>query len=137
MAHMSTKGIQIKGNIYTDKGEEDDIFLGNIENIKEIKESKEYLIELRKINILRFFKEYCQLYIEIGNKGKITRQTAAYIIAGSMFDRGLKEIPEIEEIVTLAGILELPYQHATDNGDKQTYDTEWNKLVDKIRNLKY
>lgn len=124
-------------NIYIDKGEKDEIYVGDIENIQEIKDSEEYLINLKKINKPQFFKQYSQLYIELSKKGKITRQTAAYIISGWMFDSELKSIPEIEEIVMFASYLEVPYHIATAEGDEHAYDIEWNKLVDKIQNLKF
>ena len=124
-------------NIYTDKGEEDEIYVGEIDNIQEIKDNEEFLINLKKRNKPQFFKYYSQLYIELSKKGKITRQTAAYIISGWMFDSELKGIPEIKEIVMFASCLEVPYHIATDQGDKHAYDMEWNKLVDKINNLQY
>lgn len=124
-------------NIRTDKGEEDEIYTGDIDNIKELKDSEEYLTNLKETNKQLFFKQYCQLLIEVSKRGKITRQTAAYMIAGWMFDVELKAIPEIEEIVFLAGSLEVPYHIATDIGNKQAYDKEWNKLVDKINNLRF
>lgn len=124
-------------NIRTDKGEEDEIYTGEIGSIKELNESEEYFANLKGINKRQFFKQYCQLLTEISRKGKITRQTAAYMIAGWMFDSELKAIPEIEDIVLLAGKLEVPYHIATDSGDKQAYDMEWNKLIDKINDLKF
>lgn len=123
-------------NIRTDKGEEDEIYTGEIDNIRELKDSEEYLTNLKGTNKQLFFKQYCQLLIEVSKKGKITRQTAAYMIAGWMSDNELISIPEINEIVFLAGSIEVPYHIATDRGDKQAYDMEWNKLVDKVNNLK-
>jgi len=124
-------------NIRTDKGEEDEIYVGDIEKIQELKDSEEYLANLMKTNKRQFFKHYCQLLIEVSERGKITRQTAAYMIAKWMFENELGAIPEIKEIVLLAGKLEVPYHIATDAGDKQAYDMEWNKLVNKIKNLKF
>ncbi len=124
-------------NIRTDKGEEDEIYIGEIGNLKELTENEEYLTKLKETNKRQFFKQYCQLLMEVSKRGKITRQTAAYMIAGWMFDSELKAIPEIEEIVFLAGNLEVPYHIATEVGDKQAYDMEWNKLLDKVNNLKF
>src|SRR5258705_7106252 len=106
----------ITRNIRTDKGGEDDVYIGDIENIKELNDSEEYLTNLKKTNKQQFFKQYCQLFIEVSKKGKVTRQTAAYMIARWMFDSELKAIPEISEIVFLAGSLEVPYSIATDIG---------------------
>ncbi|MBI5123087.1 hypothetical protein HZA75_04490 [Candidatus Roizmanbacteria bacterium] len=130
-------GINIIRNIRTDKGGEDDIYTGEIDNIKELKDNEMYLTNLKETNPPQFFKYYCQLLIEVSKKEKITRQTTAYMIAGWMFHIKLRSIPEIKEIVFLAGRLELPYRHATDIGDKHAYDMEWNKLVDKVNNLKF
>lgn len=124
-------------NAFTDKGGEDDIYLGDIDKIQELKDSEEYLTNLEKTNKKQFFKQYCQLLIEVSKRGKITRQTAAHMITKWMFHTELGVIPEIKEIVFLAGSLEVPYHIATDIGDKQAYDMEWNKLVDKINDLRY
>jgi hypothetical protein len=124
-------------NIRTDKGGEDEVYIGEIGSIKELTDNEEYLTNLKGTNKRQFFKHYCQLLIEVSKRGKITRQTAAYMIGGWMFDSELKAISEIEEIVFLAGSLEVPYHIATDAGNKQAYDMEWNTLVDKVLNLKF
>lgn len=110
-------------NIQTDKPEhEDDIYTGNLKDIPEIQKKAWHLNEIWQLNKPDFFKQFAQLFVYLANGGSITRQTAAYKIAGFMSDDELTAIPGIQEIIMLAGELELPYHHATPKGDKASYD---------------
>ncbi len=81
------------------------------------------------------FKQFCQLLLNDVQAGKIKRQTAAYQIAGRMFDEKLLANKDIEEVVMLAGTLELPYHQATQEGSVEAYEKEWQSLLTKINNL--
>lgn len=125
-------------NIHFDKPEnEDDIYTGDIDayQIEILHNAKEHLDTLWKKDKQQFFKEYSQLLLDVAEKKLITRQTAAYIIAGFMFEKELVERREINDILFHAGRLELPYAHATDEGTKEVYEKEWNEFVQKINSL--
>jgi len=123
-------------NIHIDKPKhEDDIYTGSFKDIPELQEAEPYLTELWELNKPQFFRHLSLLFLSLADKGKITRQTAAYKIAGWMFDKELTTIPEIKKIAMFAGQLELPYPHATAKGDKASYDKAWQKLQKMIQRL--
>ncbi len=123
-------------NIHTDKPEhEDDIYTGDFKDIPELQEKKLHLATLFEIDKPQFFKQFAHLVLSLADKGKITRQTAAYKIAGWMSDEDLKAIPEIEEIVMFAGQLELPYHRATAEGTKNSYNKAWRELQKMLQRL--
>jgi len=96
-------------------------FQGAIEKTKSVRDSftESQLTEDPK-SVLEYYAEL----IDLADKGTITRQEAAYLIADTMWYKSVDSNPDIESIAFDAGELELPEKNVSGNLDER-----WKRLV--------
>lgn len=95
-----------------------------------LKDSWKQLAEAPPNKRMEAFRQYCQKAVALYEQKELFLEDAAYAIAGAMQFDELEADPKADEIIELAGELELPSEHYV--GDKKA---GWQKLAALVQGL--